>query len=200
MSALVFDCDGVLADTERFGHLPAFNQTFEEFGLPVRWSEEEYGRRLEIGGGKERMASLLTEDFVGEAGLPADPDGQRAQVAAWHQRKTAIYKAMVAGGRLPARPGVARVIADALEAGWPVAVASTSAEESVRAVVEHVVTPGPGGQDRRLRRRRGPGQEARPGHLPARGRGPGAGPRRHAGGRGLPQRPAGRGSGPDCAA
>ena len=45
MSALVFDCDGVLADTERYGHLPAFNQTFEEFGLPVRWSEEEYGHR-----------------------------------------------------------------------------------------------------------------------------------------------------------
>ena len=113
MSALVFDCDGVLADTERFGHLPAFNQTFEEFGLPARWSEEEYGRRLEIGGGKERMASLLTDDFVREAGLPADPDGQRVQVAAWHQRKTAIYKAMVAEGRLPARPGVARVIASA---------------------------------------------------------------------------------------
>ena len=38
------DCDGVLADTERHGHLPAFNRTFREFGLPVQWSEEEYGR------------------------------------------------------------------------------------------------------------------------------------------------------------
>ena len=36
--ALVLDCDGVLADTERYGHLVAFNQTFAEFGLPVRWS------------------------------------------------------------------------------------------------------------------------------------------------------------------
>ncbi len=41
--ALIFDCDGVLADTEQFGHLPAFNQTFEEFHLTVRWSEKEYG-------------------------------------------------------------------------------------------------------------------------------------------------------------
>ena len=32
--ALIFDCDGVLADTERFGHLPAFNQMFAEFGAP----------------------------------------------------------------------------------------------------------------------------------------------------------------------
>ena len=28
MPTLIFDCDGVLADTERYGHLPAFNQTF----------------------------------------------------------------------------------------------------------------------------------------------------------------------------
>ena len=129
MRALIFDCDGVLADTERFGHLPAFNQTFAEFGLPVRWSEEEYGRRLKIGGGKERMASLLTPDLVEEAGLPRDPDDQRALVAQWHARKTAIYTAMVAAGDLPARPGIARIIGEALDAGWMLAVASTSAFE-----------------------------------------------------------------------
>ena len=139
MTALIFDCDGVLADTERYGHLPAFNQTFEEFGLPVRWSEEEYGRKLEIAGGKERMASLLTDDFVRQAGLPTDPDGQRATLAEWHKRKTALYTEMVAAGKLPGRPGVARVVRDALDAGWTLAVASTSAEPSVRAVLEHVV-------------------------------------------------------------
>jgi HAD superfamily hydrolase (TIGR01509 family) len=136
--ALIFDCDGVLADTERFGHLPAFNRTFAEFGLPVQWSEEEYGEKLRIGGGKERMASLLTPEFVREAGLPPDAEGQQAAVAAWHARKTAIYTEMVASGALPGRPGVRRVIGEALDAGWTLAVASTSAEASVRAVLEHV--------------------------------------------------------------
>ena len=42
-------------------------------------------------------------------------------------------------GRLPGRPGVARIVDEALAAGWTLAVASTSAEESVRAVLEHVV-------------------------------------------------------------
>jgi HAD superfamily hydrolase (TIGR01509 family) len=138
VTALIFDCDGVLADTERDGHLPAFNQTFEEFGVPVRWTEEEYGEKLKIAGGKERMASLLTEDFVRDNGLPADPEGQRVTLADWHRRKTEIYTEMVAAGRLPGRPGVARIIAAALDAGWTLAVASTSSEASVRAVLEHV--------------------------------------------------------------
>jgi HAD superfamily hydrolase (TIGR01509 family) len=139
MPALIFDCDGVLADTERDGHRIAFNETFAEVGLPVQWSEQEYGEKLKIGGGKERMASLLTDDFVRANGLPADPDGQRDLLADWHKRKTARYKAMVKAGRLPARSGIARVVEDALDAGWTLAVASTSAEESVRAVLEHVV-------------------------------------------------------------
>ena len=116
--ALVFDCDGVLADTERFGHLPAFNQMFAEFGLPVHWSEEEYGRKLKIGGGKERMASLLTPEFVAAANLPTDIDEQRA-----------------------CREGVRRLVGEAAEAGWRLAVASTSAEPSVKAVLDRVVGP-----------------------------------------------------------
>jgi HAD superfamily hydrolase (TIGR01509 family) len=139
MNALIFDCDGVLADTEPYGHLPAFNQTFKDFGLPVEWSFEEYGRKLKIAGGKERMASLLTPEFVRQAGLPADPEGQKAAIADWHKRKSAIYKQILQEGQLPARPGVARLIQEALGAGWKLAVASTSAEESVRAVIDHVV-------------------------------------------------------------
>ena len=139
MPALIFDCDGVLADTERDGHRPAFNQTFAEAGIPVQWSEEDYADKLRIGGGKERMASLLTDEFVAANGLPADAEGQKELLAGWHRRKTEIYKEMVRAGRLPGRPGIARIVDEAQQAGWSLAVASTSAEESVRAVLEHVV-------------------------------------------------------------
>jgi HAD superfamily hydrolase (TIGR01509 family) len=140
VTALVFDCDGVLADTERYGHLPAFNAAFEELGLPVRWSEDEYAEKLKIGGGKERMASLFSDaEFVREAGIPPDEDSRSSLLATWHKTKTAWFKKLVADGRIPGRPGVARVVTAALDAGWTVAVASTSAEESVRAVLEHAV-------------------------------------------------------------
>ncbi len=141
MTTLIFDCDGVLADTERHGHLPAFNQTFREFGLPVQWSEEDYGVKLKIGGGKERMASLLTEDFAARAGLPPEPERRLAAVARWHERKTQLYTERVRAGELPPRPGIRRLIADALAAGWQLAVASTSARASVEAVLEIAAGP-----------------------------------------------------------
>ncbi len=139
VNALIFDCDGVLADTERFGHLPAFNQTFEEFGLPVHWSEEDYAEKLKIGGGKERMASLLTDDFVRQTHLPTDEEGQRRVLAEWHKRKTALFKEIVANGHLPGRPGIGRIVDEAIAHNWKLAVASTSADESVRAILEHAV-------------------------------------------------------------
>src|SRR6202008_3323417 len=70
MRALILDCDGVLAETERDLHLPSFNRAFAEAGLPVRWSSAEYGRLLAIGGGKERIATYLREH--GLAGDPAE--------------------------------------------------------------------------------------------------------------------------------
>lgn len=139
MPALVLDCDGVLADTERYGHLVAFNQTFAEFGLPVRWSVAEYRDKLRIGGGKERMASLLTPEFVAAAGLPADQAGQQEAIARWHRRKTEIYTQLVTSGAVPPRSGIARIVGEAIAVGWPVAVASTSAQPSVIATLQRAV-------------------------------------------------------------
>src|SRR5215472_13996032 len=138
---LLFDCDGVLADTEPWAHLPAFNQMFAEFGLPAYWSREEYGKWLKIGGGKERLLAMLTDDFVQKAHLPTELEAQKQLVAQWHKRKTAIYIETVKSKSksIPARPGVARIVRDALAAHWQLAVCSTGTEVAVRAVLEGVV-------------------------------------------------------------
>ncbi|MEU4236147.1 HAD-IA family hydrolase [Actinoplanes sp. NPDC026619] len=136
VTAVVFDCDGVLADTERYGHLPAFNATFAQFGLPAHWSEEEYGAKLAIGGGKERMASLFADPAF--AAAVGDSDRTEALLT-WHKAKSAAFRKLIDEGRIPPRPGIARIIAAALARGWTVAVASTSAEESVRAVLADAV-------------------------------------------------------------
>jgi HAD superfamily hydrolase (TIGR01509 family) len=142
MTALLFDCDGVLADTERYGHLPAFNLMFEEKGVPAHWSEDEYAEKLKIGGGKERMASMFAEPGFAEevarrSGMsPDDEAGRKELLAGWHKSKTAHFKQLVADGEIPPRSGIHRIVNEALDAGWTVAVCSTSAEESVRAVFE----------------------------------------------------------------
>ncbi len=136
---LIFDCDGVLADTERDGHRPAFNQTFREFGLPIEWSPDEYAVKLQIAGGKERMGSELTPEFLRANGLPEDDEARTDLLARLHKRKTEIYKEMVAAGKLPARPGIHRIIVEAQDAGWTLGVCSTSAEPSVRAILEQAI-------------------------------------------------------------
>ncbi|MGV0109961.1 HAD-IA family hydrolase [Arthrobacter sp. CP30] len=138
MPALIFDCDGVLADTEQYGHLPAFNQTFADFDVPVQWSVEEYAEKVKIGGGKERMRSILTPSLASTLGLQ-DDDAVDAAILAWHKRKTEVYKGLVESGVMPARPGIARIVQEAHDAGWTLAVASTSAEPAVRAVLTHAV-------------------------------------------------------------
>lgn len=138
-TALIFDCDGVLAETERDGHRVAFNAVFEEIGLPVRWDPATYGERLKIAGGKERLRSVFTADLAGECGLPTDEDAQAVLIAAWHKRKTEIYGDLVRHGQITARSGVRRLAAAASDAGWRLAVASTSAEPSVQAVLRRAV-------------------------------------------------------------
>ena len=86
-----------------------------------------------------RLATLFTPENVERYGLPADPEEQRDLAARWHQAKTARYTAFIASGVLPARPGIARIAAEADDAGWRLAVASTSAQASVVAVLEHAV-------------------------------------------------------------
>lgn len=134
--ALILDCDGVLADTELDGHLVAFNRTFTELGLPIAWTADEYGELLRIGGGKERLRAYLAAHPALDLG---DDDAVAALVAQAHQRKSAIYVDLVESGALPARPGIARLVHEALEAGWAVAIASTSALASVQAVANAVL-------------------------------------------------------------
>ena len=58
--ALLFDCDGVLVETEEL-HRVAYNMAFDEFGLeidgsPVVWSEDYYAfLAATVGGGRPEL-------------------------------------------------------------------------------------------------------------------------------------------------
>ena len=76
LSALLFDVDGTLADTEET-HRQAFNAAFLEFRLPYEWSPDQYEVLLNISGGKERLAHFF-EALPGLARGARAPAGERA--------------------------------------------------------------------------------------------------------------------------
>lgn len=132
IAALIFDVDGTLADTERDGHRVAFNQAFCDAGLDWDWSAELYGKLLAVTGGKERIKHYLRE--YNQAFQP--PRDLDRFVAGLHAAKTEHYKALMAQGRIPLRPGVERLLREARKAGVPLAIATTTTPENVTALLE----------------------------------------------------------------
>lgn len=136
MQALIFDCDGVLVDTERDGHRVSFNEAFAELGIHCMWSVERYGKLLLTAGGKERMRRHFDE-----TGWPDGTEDRDALIAAIHKRKTAIFMRLIEEGGLPLRSGIARIVDEAIENGVTLAVCSTSNEKAVQAVVDTMLGP-----------------------------------------------------------
>jgi HAD superfamily hydrolase (TIGR01509 family) len=136
LSALLFDVDGTLADTEET-HRQAFNAAFMDFRLPYEWSAEQYEVLLRISGGKERLAHFFE-------GLPVSREERArllANVSGLHRVKTERYAELVAGGGSPLRPGIARLLNEATAAGIRVGIASTTTSANVAALLDAELGP-----------------------------------------------------------
>nr|XP_027123850.1 CBBY-like protein isoform X3 [Coffea arabica] len=138
--ALMFDCDGVLVDTEKDGHRISFNDTFAEKELGVTWDVDLYGELLKIGGGKERMTAYFNKVGWPEK-APKSEEERKEFIASLHKRKTELFMALIEKKMLPLRPGVAKLIDQALDNGVKVAVCSTSNEKAVTAIISFLVGP-----------------------------------------------------------
>ncbi len=132
LQALIFDCDGTLAETEE-AHREAFNRVFAENGLDWHWSVETYGELLQTTGGKERMRRFIRQYNPDRAQYFIDNDHL---VPKMHVRKTAIYMDLVKTGEVPLRPGIERLINEAREQGVRLAIATTTNIEPLTALFE----------------------------------------------------------------
>lgn len=131
LKALIFDVDGTLAYTERDGHLPACNEAFATLGYPIRWTWEEFKTLLAIPGNAERMRRALRQLHP-----PLSPDEVETAVARLIALKRQLYIEKYVP-RLPLRPGVARIVQEAVRRGVRLAIVSTSDEDQVRALLRH---------------------------------------------------------------
>ena len=135
LEAILFDCDGVLAETERDGHRQSFNRAFELKGIQDEWNVERYGKLLEIGGGKERMTGHWNEVGWPEQMANDDNETRQAKVKELHLLKTDLFMKLIDEKVIPLRPGVLRIIDEAIANGVRLAVCSTSNEKAVQNIV-----------------------------------------------------------------
>jgi HAD superfamily hydrolase (TIGR01509 family) len=140
LEALIFDVDGVLADTEE-AHRLAFNRAFDTIAPGWHWSRDEYLPLLRVTGGKERLAAWIAALLV----PAAERERLRALIPALHAEKTRVYTQVVRDGGVPLRPGIERLMLDATDAGCRLGIASTTSAANIDALL--AATLGPRGLD-----------------------------------------------------
>lgn len=133
-SALIFDVDGTLAETEEI-HRRAFNETFAYFRLPWEWGRELYRELLKVTGGKERMRHYA-DCILHMAGKVPDDE-----IAKMHRFKTERYKQLIAASGCPLRPGVESLIRAAYKRGQRLAIATTTSRGNVEALLVSTLGP-----------------------------------------------------------
>jgi HAD superfamily hydrolase (TIGR01509 family) len=135
--AFIFDQDGTIIDTEKDGHRVAFNRTFAEFGFDITWDVDTYHELLQIAGGKERMRHYFNsfgDDGAAASGRNLLPEVTDELIKKLHKRKTEIFIELLKNGELPPRPGVVRIMKDALARGIRLGICTTSNEKAAEVV------------------------------------------------------------------
>ena len=137
LQALLWDVDGTLAETERDGHRPAFNQAFADLGLRWHWGVARYGELLAVTGGRER----LLHDMASHADAPTSATERDALARALHQRKNQRYAERVAAGGIVLRDGVLALMQACRAAGMRMAITTTTSRDNVNALLRSQLGP-----------------------------------------------------------
>ena len=101
LEGVYWDLDGTIANTELEAHLPAFNQSFNDFGIDWNWDNNKYIELLKINGGKNRITYYsesnnydLSEDLIIKI----------------HEKKQLHYLKIIKKNCVKFKPGVFRLI------------------------------------------------------------------------------------------
>ncbi|OVA07950.1 HAD-like domain [Macleaya cordata] len=151
LQALIFDCDGVILESEHL-HRQAYNDAFAHFNVrcspsttePLNWGSEFYDElQNRIGGGKPKMRWYFKENGWPSSSIfesPPESDTDKAKLIDTLQDwKTERYKEIIKSGTVEPRPGVLRLMDEAKSAGIKLAVCSAATKSSVILCLESLI-------------------------------------------------------------
>ena len=122
LSAVFWDVDGTIADTELCGHRVAFNLAFKDFDLDWVWKEKKYLELLKISGGlnriihyRDEISSELTNDICSKI----------------QSKKRFYYKELIHSGKIKVRNGVRRLIEEIANYDVQQFIVTTSGRDSL---------------------------------------------------------------------
>ncbi|GFR50251.1 hypothetical protein Agub_g12437 [Astrephomene gubernaculifera] len=154
MKALIFDCDGVILESEDL-HRRAYNATFRHFEVKcgdnkrvVDWDETFYDMlQNTVGGGKPKMRWYFARNGwptsnVLSGRVPASQEEQDHLIDTLQDWKTDKYQQMIGSGEVEARPGVLRLMDEARAAGLKLGVCSAATKSSVVATLKALLGEG----------------------------------------------------------
>lgn len=132
--AIIFDVDGTLANSERWGHLPACNEAFKILSLPIQWDWPEFKRLMSIPGNANRLRHVLSaQDNFSQSDIDA-------YVEAFVKIKQELYITKYLK-QVELRPGIEQFVADIIEANIRLAIVSTSYESQIKELLATKLAP-----------------------------------------------------------
>ena len=121
MPAVLFGSISTIADTSELQRA-SFNEAFAQHGLDWTWEREEYATSLRSNGGAQRIADY------------ADARGEKVDAQAVHGAKSRIFQEKLASSGISPRTGVVETVGAAKNAGYAIALVTTTSPENVSAL------------------------------------------------------------------
>ena len=122
LSAVFWDVDGTIADTELCGHRVAFNLAFKDFDLDWYWNESKYLELLKVSGGLNRIIHFRNE-------IKSDLTNENCSKI--QERKRFYYRDLIESGKIKVRDGVLRLIEELAVFSIDQIIVTTSGRDSL---------------------------------------------------------------------
>ena len=131
LSAVLFDVDGTIAETEDL-HRISFNEAFKEFNLDWYWDEPIYKELINIGSGEKRIMYYIKRAWP----EMLDYKNLSKYIDSIHKVKNEIFEDFILESEIEMRPGVMRLINELKEKNIRMAIVSSTSENNLITLFE----------------------------------------------------------------